>query len=103
MPIASDLTPRNFVTKILHYEKVVNIPNSMTVLDTLLPIALQLAEQSHVGTINFCNPGTIAHNDILQMYKDIIDPRFVFFVVDFFLHYVVSHGATFRKRNATLY
>ena len=31
MPISDDLNPRNFVTKILKYARVVNIPNSMTV------------------------------------------------------------------------
>src|SRR5690606_4826308 len=37
MPLADDLVPRNFITKITKYEKVVNVPNSMTVLYDLLP------------------------------------------------------------------
>ena len=32
MPISSDLHPKNFITKITKYQKVVNIPNSMTIL-----------------------------------------------------------------------
>ena len=32
MPISDDLSPRNFITKIMKYDNVVNIPNSMTVL-----------------------------------------------------------------------
>ena len=28
------------------------------------------------GTINLTNPGTITHNEILEMYRDIIDPEF---------------------------
>ena len=32
MPISDDLSSRNFVTKISKYERVVNIPNSMSVL-----------------------------------------------------------------------
>ncbi len=31
MPISDDLAPRNFITKISKYAKVVNVPNSMTV------------------------------------------------------------------------
>lgn len=45
MPISDDLNPRNFITKILHYEKVVNIPNSMTVLTDLLPVSLSMSER----------------------------------------------------------
>jgi len=29
-----------------------------------------------VGTINLTNPGVISHNEILQMYKEIVDPEF---------------------------
>ncbi|CAM9913701.1 unnamed protein product [Pylaiella littoralis] len=45
MPISDDLSPRNFVTKIVKYEKVVNIPNSMTVLTDLLPVSLAMADK----------------------------------------------------------
>ncbi|CAN0129404.1 unnamed protein product [Ascophyllum nodosum] len=74
MPISDDLSPRNFITKIVKYEKVVNIPNSMTVLTDLLPISLIMAERRLEGVFNFCNPGAISHNEILDMYKQYIDP-----------------------------
>ena len=77
MPITPDLSPRSFVTKITTYEKVCSIPNSMTVLPELLPIMLQMMESKKVGTINLTNPGTISHNEILKMYKEIVDPDFV--------------------------
>ena len=32
MPISSENAPRNFITKITKYEKICNIPNSMTLL-----------------------------------------------------------------------
>ena len=51
-------------------------PNSMTVLNELLPIMIQLALQNKVGTVNLTNPGLITHNEILEMYKDIVDPSF---------------------------
>lgn len=77
MPISSDLTnPRNFITKICRYEKVVNIPNSMTILDELLPISIEMAKRNLRGIWNFTNPGVVSHNEILQMYKDYIDPKF---------------------------
>jgi UDP-glucose 4,6-dehydratase len=77
MPISSDLSnPRNFITKISRYNKVVNIPNSMTVLDELLPISIEMAKRNLSGIWNFTNPGAISHNQILEMYRDYIDPSF---------------------------
>lgn len=77
MPISSDLTnPRNFITKISRYNKVVNIPNSMTVLDELLPISIEMAKRNCRGIWNFTNPGVVSHNEVLEMYRDYIDPKF---------------------------
>ncbi|KAG0517496.1 hypothetical protein BDA96_09G094200 [Sorghum bicolor] len=77
MPISSDLNnPRNFVTKISRYNKVVNIPNSMTMLDELLPISVEMAKRNLRGIYNFTNPGVVSHNEILEMYKQYIDPSF---------------------------
>ncbi|THU65802.1 hypothetical protein C4D60_Mb05t07490 [Musa balbisiana] len=77
MPISSDLlNPRNFITKITRYEKVVNIPNSMTILDELLPISIEMAKKNLTGIWNFTNPGVVSHNEILEMYRDFIDPKF---------------------------
>lgn len=77
MPISADLTnPRNFITKISRYEKVVDIPNSMTILDELLPISIEMAKRNLTGIWNFTNPGVVSHNEILEMYRDYIDPSF---------------------------
>ena len=76
MPITSEVNPRNFITKITKYNKICSIANSMTVLDDLLPIMVQYAIEYKVGTYNFTNPGVITHDDILTMYKEIVDPEF---------------------------
>jgi dTDP-4-dehydrorhamnose reductase len=76
MPITSSNNTRNFITKILNYKKICSIPNSMSVLDELLPLSIEMMENNERGTFNFTNPGTISHNEILQMYKDEIDPSF---------------------------
>lgn len=78
MPITSDLNSRNFITKIITYKKICSVPNSMTVLDELLPLMIDMAcNKNIVGTINLTNPGLISHNEILEMYKSIINPDFV--------------------------
>lgn len=76
MPIVNYSNPRNFVTKITQYAKICSINNSMTYLPELLPIALDLAVKGETGTLNLTNPGTITHNQILQLYKKYVDPTF---------------------------
>jgi len=76
MPISDDLNPRNFITKISRYAKVVNIPNSMTILHDLVPIGVKAAQRGLTGVYNFTNPGAISHNQILALYKEYIDPAF---------------------------
>ncbi|KAF4444290.1 dTDP-glucose 46-dehydratase [Fusarium acutatum] len=74
MPVSDDLNPRNFVTKILQYEFVVDIPNSNTILHDLLPASIILAENKDTGVYNFTNPGAISHNEVLGLFKVIVRP-----------------------------
>lgn len=77
MPIVQDIMfPRNFITKIIKYQKVIDIPNSMTVLPELLPYSLEMSRRALTGVMNFTNPGAISHNEILQLYREYIDPEF---------------------------
>jgi len=76
MPITGYHHPRNFITKICKYEKVCSVPNSMTVLDEMVPVLVTMALAKESGTFNLTNPGVISHNEILEMYKEIVDPNF---------------------------
>ena len=76
MPITGEKNGRNFITKIVNYEKVCSIPNSMTVLPELLVYVVDMMKNGVVGTMNLTNPGLISHNEIFEMYKEIVDPRF---------------------------
>lgn len=78
MPISDDLSERSFVTKIIGYSKVINIPNSMTVLSDLLPVSLTMMKRHLTGIYNFVNPGTISHNEILDLYTQFINPTFTY-------------------------
>ncbi len=77
MPITDTKNPRNFITKITTYEKICSTPNSMSVLPDLLPRIIHLMKEGVTGTVNFTNPGFISHNEILEMYREIVDPSFV--------------------------
>ena len=74
MPITGDKDPRNFITKISSYKKICSHPNSMSVLPNLFPVIIKMLDQKLTGTFNMVNPGVISHNDILELYKEIVDP-----------------------------
>ena len=78
MPITGEMNSRNFITKITTYEKICSIKNSMTVLPEMLPLVLDMMNKRLTGTINLTNPGLISHNEILDMFKEVVDPEFTY-------------------------
>lgn len=66
MPITAETHPRDFITKVLGYERLTSLPNSMTVLDDVLPRLLALAHVGGVGgALNAVNRGAMSHGDIV--------------------------------------
>ena len=78
MPFSADVHPRNFITKITTYKKVINEPNSLSALDDLLPILIDMTLRGLKGNFNFVNPGVMTHNEILELYKLHVDPSFTY-------------------------
>jgi 3,5-epimerase/4-reductase len=76
MPITDEINSRNFITKITTYKKICSIHNSMTVLPELLPLMIDMCDKKVTGTVNMTNPGLISHNEILEMYREIVDKDF---------------------------
>ena len=76
MPVTYEVNSRNFITKITTYKKICSIHNSMTVLPELLPIMIDMCDKKVTGTVNLTNPGLISHNEILEMYREIVDKDF---------------------------
>ncbi|ARF09734.1 dTDP-4-dehydrorhamnose reductase [Indivirus ILV1] len=76
MPIDASTSSRNFITKIMTYDKICSVKNSMSVLPELLPLLIDMSKKKVTGVINFTNPGMISHNEILEMVKEIYDSNF---------------------------
>jgi 3,5-epimerase/4-reductase len=76
MPISDDLHPRSFITKLTSYFHAVNIPNPDPILEDLLPLAIAMGEHCKTGVYNFTNPGATGHDEVLGLYKEIVDPGF---------------------------
>ena len=77
MPIVNYKHLRNFLSKIINYEKICSMPNSMTVLEDMFPVIMDMIIKNTTGTFNLVNKGIISHNEILEMYKENIDKSFV--------------------------
>lgn len=77
MPISRDLS-RGFIGKITQYKKLINVPNSLCVIEDLLPIAVDMTLKGITGNYNFVNPGTASHNEVLDLYKKYINPHFTY-------------------------
>ena len=78
MPITAEDSPYSFITKIVNYKKVINVPNSMRVLPSLLPLMCDMSMKRTTGTVNLTHPGAISHNQVLELYKKHVDPHYTY-------------------------
>lgn len=75
MPLNEDIDhPRNLIRKLLGYRTVISTRNSVSSLPILLPIAAHMLRHHHTGIYNFTNPGHVSPSEILDMYKNLVDP-----------------------------
>ena len=74
MPVSATPGPFNFVSKLLGYERVIDVPNSLSVLPSLFPALRSLARRRITGTLNFTNPGYLSHSQVLELYRTHVDP-----------------------------
>lgn len=83
MPVTSLQSSKNLLNKILSYTKICQTgPNSMTVLEEAIPRLVDHIINSDKGTIHLVNPGPMKHCEILDLYKEIVDPKFHYITMD---------------------
>jgi len=80
MPIDDQLQERNYISKIIKYSRegkgLLDSPNSMTMLKDLCRAIEFLAERGHTGQWNIVNSGGVMASEILDLYKEFVDPSF---------------------------
>lgn len=74
MPIDDRPHLRNLIDKLRGYAKVIDIKNSMTTIPHMISAMKILIKGREQGIYNFVNPGTISAVEIMQMYKEIVNP-----------------------------
>ena len=77
MPIDDMPSPRNLIDKLVGYKQVIgDIPNSVTCIPDLMTTAKILMDRKETGIFNVTNSGAITHEQILHMYKNIVDSSY---------------------------
>lgn len=74
MPIDHVPNPGNLLQKLAAYPKVIDVENSITVVDDMVSVFRQLMEKKAPGIFHVTNPGTARHTEILGLYKELVDP-----------------------------
>lgn len=69
MPLDNRPSGRNLLDKLLKYEKIVNIPNSISVVPDVLTTTKELMRRKETGVFNLVNSGTITHQELIEMYQ----------------------------------
>ncbi|MFQ3650135.1 MAG: sugar nucleotide-binding protein [Gemmataceae bacterium] len=78
MPFDGTTAERNLIMKIRKYNRLLTEPNSITYLPDLLQVLDTLMTRRATGVYNVVNPGAISPYEIMQMYREVIDPSVCF-------------------------
>jgi dTDP-4-dehydrorhamnose reductase len=69
MPMTSRSEPRNFINKIIKYSKVIDIPNSMTMIDDLVRCVDWMIQKQKVGIWHVTNPEPITAAQVMREWQ----------------------------------
>jgi 3,5-epimerase/4-reductase len=73
MPVDYVPGPRNLITKLAGYRDVIDVENSVTVVEDLLAAVARLVETRSEGVFHVTNPGTLRHRDLLRLYREHVE------------------------------
>ncbi len=74
MPIDWIPSEQNMIDKLATYPKVIDVENSVTIVDDMVDVFHQLLEKKAEGIFHVTNPGTLKHREIVSLYEEHVDP-----------------------------
>ncbi len=74
MPIDTEPSPRNLIDKLVGYDKIIEARNSVTIIPDLIEAIHRLIESRSTGIYHVVNPGVVSHREILDLYREYVDP-----------------------------
>jgi dTDP-4-dehydrorhamnose reductase len=75
MPIDEFPSKGNLIDKLVSFEKVTDVENSVTIIPDMIDVFYKLIQKKACGIFHVTNPGTIKHKEIIEMYEEIVDPE----------------------------
>ncbi|MBT3949371.1 sugar nucleotide-binding protein [Candidatus Parcubacteria bacterium] len=75
MPIDYVPSPNNMIDKLATFPKVIDVENSVTIVDDMVSVFKQLMEKKASGIFHVTNPGTLKHREIVDLYEELVDPN----------------------------
>ena len=74
MPIDWIPSSNNMIDKLASFPKVIDVENSVTIVDDMVNVFHQLMEKKATGIFHVTNPGTLKHKEIVALYEEMVDP-----------------------------
>jgi 3,5-epimerase/4-reductase len=78
MPFDGTTSERNLIMKLRKYARVLDEPNSITHLPDFLDAAERLLQKKATGVYNVVNPGSVSPYQVMELYREIVDPAHAF-------------------------
>lgn len=82
IPLDNRPHPRNLLTKLISYKKVIDIPNSITYIPDFVEVLKYLITKKATGIYNVVNKSPLRYSELLEVYKEYV-PEFNYEVVDY--------------------
>jgi 3,5-epimerase/4-reductase len=73
MPIDWIPSSNNMIDKLATYPKVIDVENSVTIVEDMIGVFHQMLEKKATGIFHVSNPGTMKHRELLDLYHELVD------------------------------
>lgn len=74
MPIDWKPGTRNLIDKLSKYPKIIDVENSVTIVDDMIDVFYKLLEKKAEGIYHVTNPGILKHRELITLYNELVDP-----------------------------
>ncbi|MCM8765508.1 MAG: NAD-dependent epimerase/dehydratase family protein [Candidatus Omnitrophica bacterium] len=81
VPLDNRPHPRNILTKLINYRRVIDIPNSITYLPDFIKALKYLIDINARGVFNVVNKGALRYPELLEVYKKYV-PDFRYEIIN---------------------